>query len=111
MQGKIIKGIAGFYYVHTSGRAGIYECKAKGIFRKDNIRFRLEIYKHIWFGATPFVNSLVWVPHNEKIFMGTSYAIYQFPVVSVTVLHFVNLHIVQLILPIIFNVVEIFKNI
>ena len=26
MQGKIIKGIAGFYYVHT-GKTGIYECK------------------------------------------------------------------------------------
>lgn len=33
MQGRIIKGIAGFYYVQTE--AGIYECKAKGIFRKD----------------------------------------------------------------------------
>lgn len=32
MQGKIIKGIAGFYYVHT-GDTGVYECKAKGIFR------------------------------------------------------------------------------
>lgn len=37
MQGKIIKGIAGFYYVHVSGK-GIYECKAKGIFRKENIK-------------------------------------------------------------------------
>lgn len=37
MQGKIIKGIAGFYYVHIAGK-GIYECKAKGIFRKDNIK-------------------------------------------------------------------------
>lgn len=38
MQGKIIKGIAGFYYVHAKveGEARIYECKAKGIFRKDN---------------------------------------------------------------------------
>lgn len=35
MQGKIIKGIAGFYYVHVPHK-GIYECKAKGIFRKDN---------------------------------------------------------------------------
>jgi len=35
MQGKIIKGIAGFYYVHIVG-SGVYECKAKGIFRKDN---------------------------------------------------------------------------
>ena len=34
MQGKIIKGIGGFYYIHT-GEAGIYECRAKGIFRKD----------------------------------------------------------------------------
>ena len=33
MQGKIIKGIAGFYYVWSGGRA--YECKAKGVFRKD----------------------------------------------------------------------------
>jgi len=34
MQGKIVKGIAGFYYVHVVG-SGIYECKAKGIFRKE----------------------------------------------------------------------------
>ena len=33
MQGRIIKGIAGFYYVQTE--TGLYECKAKGIFRKD----------------------------------------------------------------------------
>ncbi len=37
MQGKIIKGIAGFYYVHTE-EAGIFECKAKGIFRKEKIK-------------------------------------------------------------------------
>ena len=34
MQGKIVKGIAGFYYVHVV-EFGIYECKAKGIFRKE----------------------------------------------------------------------------
>ena len=34
MQGKIVKGIAGFYYV--SACDGIYECKAKGAFRKEN---------------------------------------------------------------------------
>ena len=37
MQGKIIKGIAGFYYVHV-GESGIYECKAKGIFRNQKIK-------------------------------------------------------------------------
>ena len=37
MKGKIIKGIAGFYYVH--GEDGhVYECRAKGIFRKDNVK-------------------------------------------------------------------------
>ncbi len=35
MQGKIVKGIAGFYYVHTA-EAGVYECKAKGLFRLQN---------------------------------------------------------------------------
>lgn len=34
MQGKIVKGIAGFYYVHVAG-SGVYKCRAKGIFRKD----------------------------------------------------------------------------
>ena len=34
MQGRIVKGIAGFYYVCCGDR--VYECKAKGIFRKDN---------------------------------------------------------------------------
>ena len=42
MRGKIVKGIAGFYYVHVEdggaegAKAGVYECKAKGVFRKDN---------------------------------------------------------------------------
>lgn len=46
MQGKIIKGIAGFYYVYAgedTGKDGkirscqnVYECKARGIFRKEN---------------------------------------------------------------------------
>lgn len=34
MQGKIIKGIAGFYYVHVV-ESGLYECKARGVFRKE----------------------------------------------------------------------------
>ena len=37
MRGKIIKGIAGFYYV-TTGTEYLYECRAKGIFRKDGIK-------------------------------------------------------------------------
>lgn len=37
MQGKIIKGIAGFYYVHVTGRE-TYECKAKGGFRNQNVK-------------------------------------------------------------------------
>lgn len=36
MTGKIIKGISGFYYVYVEG-AGLYECKAKGAFRKQKI--------------------------------------------------------------------------
>ena len=49
MRGRIIKGIGGFYYVRCveAGQGekegpgftgGIYECRAKGIFRKDNLR-------------------------------------------------------------------------
>lgn len=37
MKGKIVKGIAGFYYVHVVDY-GLYECKAKGIFRKRKIK-------------------------------------------------------------------------
>ena len=37
MQGKIVKGIAGFYYVNVV-ESGAYECKAKGIFRKEKIK-------------------------------------------------------------------------
>jgi len=41
MRGKIIKGVAGFYYVYAAGDggetdAGVYECKARGVFRKDH---------------------------------------------------------------------------
>ena len=35
LKGKIIKGIGGFYYVDTE--MGIYECRARGIFRKQKI--------------------------------------------------------------------------
>lgn len=38
MQGRIIKGIAGFYYVYDVVEFAIYECKAKGIFRKEKIK-------------------------------------------------------------------------
>ena len=37
MQGKIIKGIGGFYYIHVEHR-GIYECKAKGVFRNRKVK-------------------------------------------------------------------------
>lgn len=37
MTGKIIKGIAGFYYVHVEGK-GVYACRAKGIFRNEKIK-------------------------------------------------------------------------
>ena len=38
MQGKIIKGIAGFYYVYAEETDTIYECKAKGIFRNRKVK-------------------------------------------------------------------------
>lgn len=37
MQGRIMKGIAGFYYVQVECR-GLYECKAKGSFRNQKIK-------------------------------------------------------------------------
>jgi len=37
MLGKIIKGIAGFYYVYVENM-GTYECKAKGSFRNKSIK-------------------------------------------------------------------------
>lgn len=38
MRGKIVKGIAGFYYVYAKEKDCIFECKAKGIFRKDKVK-------------------------------------------------------------------------
>ena len=37
MTGRIVKGISGFYYVHVV-ESGIYECKAKGIFRQQKMK-------------------------------------------------------------------------
>lgn len=48
MKGIIVKGIAGFYYVKADDK--IYQCKARGIFKKD--------------GITPYVGDEV---HIEKI--------------------------------------------
>ncbi|MFC2476824.1 MAG: ribosome small subunit-dependent GTPase A, partial [Catonella sp.] len=36
MKGRIVKGIAGFYYVNAESK--VYECKAKGLFRNNNIK-------------------------------------------------------------------------
>lgn len=36
MNSRIIKGIAGFYYVHDGEK--VYECKARGLFRKQGIK-------------------------------------------------------------------------
>lgn len=45
VQGVIIKGIGGFYYVNTEN--GVYECRARGIFRKEK--------------TTPIVGDSVWI--------------------------------------------------
>lgn len=37
MKGKIVKGIAGFYYVHGENHH-LYECKAKGVFRNKKVK-------------------------------------------------------------------------
>lgn len=36
MKGTIVKGIAGFYYVKYEGK--VYQCKARGLFKKDDIK-------------------------------------------------------------------------
>ena len=39
MQGKIVKGVGGFYYIHPHDiDNAIFECKAKGAFRNQNIK-------------------------------------------------------------------------
>ena len=35
VKGTILKGIGGFYYIDTDN--GVYECRARGIFRKENM--------------------------------------------------------------------------
>lgn len=48
-QGRIIKGIGGFYYVDTAD--GVFECRARGFFRKEKI--------------TPVVGDVVTITVNE----------------------------------------------
>ncbi|MCR5773780.1 MAG: ribosome small subunit-dependent GTPase A [Lachnospiraceae bacterium] len=36
LEGRILKGVGGFYYVHTD--EGIYQCRAKGLFRKKSLK-------------------------------------------------------------------------
>ena len=36
LKGTIIKGIGGFYYISTE--QGVYECRARGRFRKEGIK-------------------------------------------------------------------------
>ncbi len=50
LEGRLIKGIGGFYYVETADT--VYECKARGIFRKK--------------GITPLVGDYVTISVNEN---------------------------------------------
>ena len=51
MEGTIVKGIGGFYYVDTA--EGLYQCRARGIFRKD--------------GMTPYVGDRVEIePQDDE---------------------------------------------
>lgn len=45
LTGIVLKGIGGFYYVETAGE--VYECRARGIFRKDKISPMTGDYVHI----------------------------------------------------------------
>lgn len=45
IEGRIIKGVGGFYYIASSGDGKIYECRARGRFRKE--------------GVTPLVGDIV----------------------------------------------------
>lgn len=37
MRGRIVKGIGGFYYVYSIETDTLYQCRARGIFKKDGI--------------------------------------------------------------------------
>ncbi len=37
IQGRIIKGVGGFYYIKPSGSDTVFECRARGRFRKEGI--------------------------------------------------------------------------
>lgn len=37
MRGRIVKGIGGFYYVYSNESDSLYQCRARGIFKKDGI--------------------------------------------------------------------------
>ena len=41
IKGTILKGIGGFYYVDT--QEGLFECRARGIFRKEKVKPFLSI--------------------------------------------------------------------
>lgn len=51
LQGKIVKGIGGFYYVETE--SGLYECRARGVFRKQ--------------GRTPLVGDIVQIQAQPEL--------------------------------------------
>lgn len=54
LEGRIVKGIGGFYYVDTAD--GRYECRARGSFRKE--------------GITPLVGDMVMISADKSSFCG-----------------------------------------
>ena len=74
MNGKIIKGIGGFYYIKTE--EGLIECKARGKFRHkdikpmvgDNVTIKIE-NGNIWYNGSFYIND-DFCSSNDTISLG-----------------------------------------
>ena len=61
--------------------------------------------------ASPFIDGLVWVTDEEQIAMHLTQNLIDFPVLLITVLSFINHHVVHLSLPFCPDIIELMQNI
>ncbi len=96
MKGIIIKGIGGFYYVKTEEK--VYECKARGIFRKDKNKPYIGDYVEITIDENEIGTIEEIFPRKNVLIRPPISNITQNIVVSAVVQPAINLHFVNNIL-------------
>ena len=78
---------------------------------EDDVRLGGELYEHRGLGASPFIDALVRVTHDEKVPVSGGELFQEIPVIGVAVLRLVDHYVVELLLPLLPRILEMVQDV